>query len=431
MPHAGRLTVMIMQNTLRRVLYASLCTILCVVSVSVLPGAAAAQIVFDGGLHAVPLVTHVSPMLQGDAFTEAYLTQPTLLGTATFFGGVLHARAALSLEGLTLERGELGPGAHGEGYVDRRHPHTYLHELMVSVVGDVGAATYSFSAGRGFAPFGTDDPMMRPFVKFPVNHHLSQVLERLAAIGAVRAGPVMVEGGVFTGVEPMSPSDAGDVDRFADSWAARVTLMPATGVEVQASHAWVVSPEMPRGAGDDQRKWSASARYERPHAFGAVYAMAEWSRSTHVADGDDVYANNGVLVEASLDRDGWRPALRFERTDRAEDGRSFDPFRTPWPHADPHLLGITRWTTTSARVERAVAWRGLRAAPFVEAALAHVGTVGVSIFDPEAFYGDTRIWSLNAGVRLGAGWHAHRMGRYAPAGPAGPGTRFPHVHDAP
>ena len=52
-----------------------------------------------------------------------------------------------------------------------------------------GAARVSLSIGKGFAPFGTDDPMVRPFVRYPVNHHLSQILERGVAIAAGRAMP--------------------------------------------------------------------------------------------------------------------------------------------------------------------------------------------------------------------------------------------------
>ena len=43
------------------------------------------------------------------------------------------ALGILNLEGLTLSRGELDLGEWGEGFVDRRHPHTYLHELMAGV----------------------------------------------------------------------------------------------------------------------------------------------------------------------------------------------------------------------------------------------------------------------------------------------------------
>ena len=44
---------------------------------------------------------------------------------------------------------------------------------------------FSLSAGKGFAPYGTDDPMSRRMVKFPANHHLSQLLERWVAAAAV------------------------------------------------------------------------------------------------------------------------------------------------------------------------------------------------------------------------------------------------------
>jgi hypothetical protein len=47
-----------------------------------------------GGAHAVPLLTHVTPILQGRSLTEAYLTQPTLLGEASALRGALRARAA-------------------------------------------------------------------------------------------------------------------------------------------------------------------------------------------------------------------------------------------------------------------------------------------------------------------------------------------------
>ena len=46
--------------------------------------------------------------------------------------GRLEGVLTLDFEGLTLDRGQLTPGAYGEGYADRRHPHTYLHEATAS-----------------------------------------------------------------------------------------------------------------------------------------------------------------------------------------------------------------------------------------------------------------------------------------------------------
>ena len=52
------------------------------------------------------------------------------------------------------------------------------------------ATRLSLTAGKGFAPFGTDDPMSRPVLRYPVNHHLAQILERAVAIGRSIAGAV-------------------------------------------------------------------------------------------------------------------------------------------------------------------------------------------------------------------------------------------------
>jgi hypothetical protein len=386
------------------------------------------------GAHAVPLLTHASPILRGASRTEAYLSQPTLLFDVVFARDVGDVRAhgappvsgagsvsptvgvlgTISLEALTMARGELAAGSHGEGYVDRRHPHTYLHELMAFAMAGAGPVVASLAAGRGFVPFGTDDPMMRPFVKFPVNHHLGQVLERLVAAGGVRASRVMVEGALFDGAEPFDATDLGSTDRFGDSWAARLTVLPVHGLELQASRAFVESPEMPHGGGWDQRKWSASARWDAP----ALYALAEWKRTTMLSAGRDIFAFGSVLAEAELRRGAWRPALRVERSERPEEERLFDPFRSPWPHGGGHVLGITRWTIVSARLQRDIAWRHGMLAPFIEASYSRVRETAGGLFDPAEFYGGTAIRTLNIGARLGAGAHRPRMGRYGVAAAA-------------
>lgn len=398
----------------------------------VLPAAAAAQAhdhgadarAWHAGAQAILLGTHVSPAVNGESLTEGYVTQPTLFGGVSLLAGRLDLMTTISLEGLTLERGELGPGTYGEGYVDRRHPHTYLHELTATASHDFGLddaarlapLALSLTVGRGFAPFGTDDPMVRPFVRYPANHHLGQILERLIAVVAVRAGPVVVEGGVFNGDEPSDASDFGTPERFGDSWSARVTGLPLAGVELQVSHAFVVSPELPRGGGWDQRKWSASARGHRATRIGDVYALVEWKETTQVDDGDDVFAFGSVLGEASLARGRWSVALRAERTDRPEEER-IGAFRSPWPHPELHVIGITDWTILSARAQGDWSLGRLRLAPFTEISRAHVGDRVRGVFEPERFYGSRDIWSVSLGVRLAAGDAHSRMGRYGVALP--------------
>lgn len=388
-------------------------------------GAAPAAFTWSLGAQAVPLVTHATPAIFGEDRTEAYLTQPNVMAHMSALNGRLALLGTLNLEGLTLQRGELNAGIWGEGYIDRRHPHTYLHEVMA--VAQTAAAAEAFThlslaVGKGFAPFGTDDPMMRPFVKFPANHHLAQVLERLVAVAAVRAGPGMLEIGVFNGDEPESPTDLPDADRFGDSWSVRGTLLPVPGAELSASYAFIASPEQAAGSGIDHRKRSAAARFAS--AGGRVYGLVEWAKTDEFIGSEPTYSFESVLAEGAVRYRLADFALRYERTLRPEEERLKNPFRSPRPHPDVHLLGATRWNIVSAAVSAAPLTAGaLRARPFVEVSYAHAReTLGSLIFDPAKFYGSDRMWSLSAGVRLDAGMVHRRMGRYGAA------TYGAHVH---
>ena len=332
---------------------------------------------------------------------------------ASAAGGRLGLMALRNLEGLTLARGELTTGTYGEGYVDRRHPHAYLHEVVATLSTREGSRpAFSVSAGRGFAAFGSDDPMVRPFVKYPVNHHLAQVLERAMITGAMRAGIFGVEASVFNGDEPARPGDLPTFSRFGDSWSARLTMQPLAGVELSASHASVESPEVRGGFGMDARKWHAAARVERR----SVYALAEWAQSTDVDDGRSAGSYPSLLTEASVSRGRSRLAVRFERTDRHEEERLEDPFRTPPSTGDPHQLAVTRWTTVTAGVAHEVGgWGGMRAVPFFEASVARVALRSGIAFDLDAFYGARSLAMLSAGLRLTAGATHERMGRYGAA----------------
>jgi hypothetical protein len=377
----------------------------------------------SGGAQIIPMLTRAMPTAGHRSLTEAYLTQPVLMGAASAFGGRLGAHGMLNLEGVTLRRGELNTGTHGEGYVDRRHPHSYAHELIATARADVDVgqhiARLSLSAGRGFAPFGSDDPMARPFAKYPVNHHLAQVLERIVVIAAVRAGPLTLEGGVFNGDEPTNPRSEPKWSRFGDSWAARATLRPARGVEVVASAARVESPEFREGLGLDQRKASAVIRVERPTAArtGSQYLLIEWARTHDDRRGQLAFTFTSFLAEAAYCRYGRIAALRLERTTRPEEERLIDPFRTARPQIEFGILGRTRWTALTAALGTNAARLGvLTVAPFVEATYARPEAVEhLAAFAPRDFYGSDRLWLLSIGARVNLGHHAPRMGRYGVA----------------
>ena len=200
----------------------------------------------------IALWTLFDPVPFDSALAELRVVQPVVM--LRVVTGRLRFLATLNLEGATMEGGELGPGTWGEGFMDRRHPHTYAHELLVSGTDLLGRrdgeGQLSVTAGKGFAPFGTDDPMIRPPLRYPVNHHFAQILERAVLIGAGRRGPVTLELGLFNGDEPERPDQwpliAG---RFGDSWSGRLTAVPVIRPKLPAAKLVTGLPKMVRFSG--------------------------------------------------------------------------------------------------------------------------------------------------------------------------------------
>ena len=380
------------------------------------------------GAQVIGLYTHADPVPGGGSRDELQAVQPVVMLRGALGGRRLVAAATVNLEGLTIPGGELAPGDWGEGFMDRRHPHTYAHELILSANDLLGAADgngeLSLSAGKGFAPFGTDDPMARPVIRYPVNHHLAQILERAVIIAAAHQGPVSVEAALFNGDEPERPGQWPRVSqRLGDSWSARVTLVPAGGVEVQASHAQVHSPEHRAGAGPDQTKWSTSARWQGPVGGHPVYFLAEWARTREA----DFFVYRSFLAEGAWETGAQRLLWRVERTERPEESRTADPFRSVRPHLDNSILGRTRWTTVTAgyALTLSPARSPVRIEPQIEVALGTIRSLDGPGFDPVTFYGRDRFWTINLGIRAGWGMMMHRMGRYGAVEPAG---RVPNSH---
>ena len=373
------------------------------------------------GAHAVPSVTRASPV-PGGSRTDVQIIQSALHGTAR--RGALSLQGTLSLEGLTMRDGQVTPGAWGEGYIDSRHPHTWVHELVVSLGDPISlpVVRWSLSAGKGFAAYGSDDPMGRPPMLFPANHHWSQVLERAMVTGAVRAGPVTLEGSLFNGDEPEDPGQWPDFSRFGDSWSLR-GMLAVRGVELQLSRARVKSPEHRQGAGLEHLMWHGSARLDRDARAGRVYALVELAR----VDEEGAFEFGTALAEAQLVAGAHRPYLRFERTERPEETRALeDPFRGVRPHNENSNLGTTRWTTYTAGYGRRLPWRlgPARFEAIGEIMYAHVTRVTGIVFDPEPFYGGNDLWTLSVGLRIGAGAPMPRMGRYGAAA----GHTNGHIH---
>ena len=331
-------------------------------------------------------------------------------------GGRLGLVGTLNLEGETIPDGELTPGGWGEGFNDRRHPHTYVHELMLpgsDLLGRLdGPTRVSLAAGKGFVPFGSDDPMSRPVFRYPVNHHLAQMLERAVLIAGVRSGPVLLEGSLFNGDEPERPGQWPLLDRFGDSWSARLTLLPAAGVELSGSRAKVHSPEHRPGRGY-RRVEMARLRPGWSGRWPVAQDTCCWSgRAPRRRRGS---SSSGACWERrAIARGPHRPYYRFEQTDRPEDMRELDLFRSVRPHLENSILGTTRFTlhTFGYGVEAAALNGRLALQPFVEATLGSARGIDGGVLTPEILYGTARVRALSVGLRAGWGTGGHRMGRY-------------------
>jgi hypothetical protein len=230
-------------------------------------------------------------------------------------------------------------------------------------------------------------------------------------MGGIRAGPVIVEGGLFNGDEPEDPGQWPNMDRFGDSWSARVTALPVEGAEVSLSRARVHSPEHRPGAGTDAWKWHAGARVERSIAGEAVYALVEWAE-TEEANG--FFTFTSWLAEVAWRHGRHQPYYRFERTTRPEDMRTLDLFRSQRPHLENSILGTTRFTlhTVGYQFDLPVGVRELIISPFAEATFGTAENTDGGVLTPAILYGEGDATSASLGLRVRWSMAGHRMGRY-------------------
>ncbi|HEX8392325.1 MAG TPA: hypothetical protein VF665_08230 [Longimicrobium sp.] len=347
--------------------------------------------------------------------TELYLTQPAAMINLQSPGSALVLRTTLNFEGITQPDGELTFGGWGEGFIDRRHPHTLLHEAMVSAnLWRAAGGSFSLSAGKGFAPYGTDDPMSRPVAKYPTNHHLSQILERWTVNAVYLRGPWSVEAGLFGGGEPERPYDFGNIESFGDSWSARLIRRfggTGTGAPWEVSGSYGSVREVHHGHGERTALLNSYVRHAGEYRWGSLYGLVEASRSEPRGGEDGYWA---VLGEAMGGVGNARPYARVEYSTRPEYEREGgvdddDFFRY---HYDDEPIGATRWLISTAGFGWQLTGAPVATMPFVE--VQHFRASGErGGIDPRDLFGASRFWSVSAGFRVFLGSAGPmRMGSY-------------------
>jgi hypothetical protein len=377
-----------------------------------------------GMAHVFPSLTFAAPFSPDSPLHRTELAFPHAAAMLDFVspGARWVFRFMPNFEGITMPGGEVTLGAWGEGFIDSRHPHTFLHEAMLSFNWwEAPGGALSISAGRGFAPYGTDDPMYRPALKYPTNHHLSQILERWTVnVAYLTDFGLGLEFGLFDGNEPEHPWDVSNIDHFGNSWSARASYR--FGGMTGAPAPWEVSASFGRvrethGAHDELTLlYNAAVRHEADYGFGRLYGLVEASMS----DPDHGTGYFSVLGETQLGlgpQSRHRPFYRIEYATRPEyhrgaaTGEGF--FR--YDH-DDHAIGATRWLINSVGYGYDLTRLPVSARPFVELSHSAVSHERGAV-DPAALFGGTSFWSIGAGVRIFLGGGPMRMGTYGVVAP--------------
>jgi hypothetical protein len=210
----------------------------------------------------------------------------------------------------------------------------------------------------------------------------------------------------------------------------------------------VTSPENRGGGAGDQRKRSASLRFERGTANASTrgggspaahrYLLVEWARTRDVQNGKPSFAFTSALAEGSASWRGAEGALRYERTTRPEEERLLDPYRSVVPHTDASILGRTRWDVVTLHVAPraivvgdAASATALRFVPFVEATRARaVARARPAAIDPEGLFGSRWQTGVSLGLRVVAGRPHARMGRYGVADERHSAHRMERAHES-
>lgn len=181
----------------------ALVTCAALLQIGIAGNGAAQRLRVDWGAQAIPTLSETNIIPGSRSLGELRVVQPMGMLDVAALGDRIRLVATLDFEKYTIAHGELAPGDWGEGFEDRRRPHTLVHQLML-VAPDLsgrllGPVQVFAGAGKGLVPFGTDDPMTRPAWRGPRRAKTSASLrwERGSWYGLVEWAHTRTAGGAF------------------------------------------------------------------------------------------------------------------------------------------------------------------------------------------------------------------------------------------
>jgi hypothetical protein len=235
---------------------------------------------------------------------KLYSTNWGMLGAQhSLLGGTVMLRTMLSLEPATItgrrypELFQIGETAYGRPIIDGQHPHNLFMEIGAQFAHPIGRAVLNLY----YAPVG--DPALGP-TAFPhrasaaelpqasLGHHYedSTHIADNVATAEVAWHRVHIEAGGFYGQEPGENRWTIEFGPM-DSWASRLTWLPARNWQAEISTGRIHHPEAV-SPGDEERT-TASVEY----ASGERSANLIWGRDYKTAGH---YAVNAITAEGAM-----------------------------------------------------------------------------------------------------------------------------------
>jgi len=341
-------------------------------------------------------------------------------------GGGLELRAMASAEPYTIGTAgyplllQTGETYHQTPLHDRQHPHDLAMELSATyerrIAEPVGVSLYLAPVGE--PAVGPVTYMHRPSAEgdpfAPVAHHWQDATH--VTFGVITGGlftrRVKLEGSVFNGREPDEVRTNLDYNgRRIDSWATRLTVLPAERWALSGWYAYLESPEALY-----PQRWSkevgASVLYSRPlRGDGAWSSAVIWGAKRHAPSLSHPITRltHSVTTETSVEL-GGRHTL-FARGEYVE--KDMEELFLPHLKEKIHEL----WSVSAGYVVDLARLR--------PAALG-IGVRGSVNFIPESlvtFYGESRPTGGAVFLRLGFVRNA--------TGPAGHAEHAEHAEHAP
>lgn len=249
--------------------------------------------------------------------------------------GLFRFSAMLSLDPLFGGDGypllfQTGETFEGKPLVDRQHPHNLFSELSIgySVAFTRDIDAFIYLAYPGEPALGPVAFMHRPSslnnADSPLGHHWQDATHITFGVITLgfRYGIFKADASVFTGREPGEARYGFDKPHF-DSYSYRLTVNPARTLSIQASRAFLKSPESIHPDADVYRTTASVIHsLSLPEKNRYLNSTFVWGNNDSGAD----HRENSFTAESTLQTDRLALYMRYEWIEKSAEELLLDQF---------------------------------------------------------------------------------------------------------